>query len=55
MEFIRPLVMPVILVLVFTILWIMGSIKAMDAQIRHAAQPTMRAAYCAQMSVDDVD
>jgi hypothetical protein len=55
MEFLRPLIMPVILVLLFTILWVMGSMKQMDAQIRHCQKPTLRSQYIAQSTPDDLD
>ncbi len=55
MEFLRPFVMPVILVLMLIILWVLGSMKAMDAQIQKCSQPTIRSMFVAQTSVDDAN
>jgi hypothetical protein len=47
MDFIRPLLMPVLVVLIVVTIWCMGWMKSLEAQIEQASHPTERALYIA--------
>ena len=55
MDFIRPLLLPVMLCLMFTILGVASWTKQMDRDIARAAQPNPRMAVYVQNSMDDAD
>ena len=55
MDFIRPLLMPVVLCLMFTILLVVSWTKQMDRETARAAQPNPRMAYYSQVSAEDFE
>jgi hypothetical protein len=53
MDFIRPMLMPVLTVLIVSTIWCLGWLKQMEAESNRASLPTARALYVAQ--ADDLD
>lgn len=53
MDFIRPMLMPVLVVLIVSTVWVMSWVKQMDAQMERAGKPTVRALYVAQSDGPD--